>query len=305
MKKILLSFLFLLCHVVVSSQVWFDYTINFDDSLWHNQIIFDTTGSQSNIWQVGTPKKNELNLALSIPDVIITDTINPYPINCSSSFVVQHMADGGFTLPHTAILAGYYWVNSDYKHDTGTIEFSPDNGLTWIDLINDTVYSDYYYWWTNKPILSGNSGGWVEFSVFLAPLGPAFGIQEGDTVLYRFSFHSDNNPESLDGLMFDDLHFEDWYEGLAKHEPIAYLASFPNPVANLLNIVVPEFDYSEILSRAFIEIYSVIGQKLLQVPVENGQKKVEVDVSSLPKGMVIVHLVMDGHTYSTTKVMIR
>ena len=63
----------------------------------------------------------------------------------------MNFADGGFAFVHTAILSGEYYVNSDSLTDFGLIEFSPDNGTTWIDLINDTTYANDLWW--NSPKL--------------------------------------------------------------------------------------------------------------------------------------------------------
>ena len=56
------------------------------------------------------------------------------------------------------MLTGNYLVKSDSLKDYGKIEFSPDNGSTWIDIINDTAYSSSISWYSAKPILTGNSG---------------------------------------------------------------------------------------------------------------------------------------------------
>jgi len=48
------------------------------------QIEFDTTGT--NIWQVGPPQKTIFSSAATAPNVLVTDTVNFYPTNNSSSF---------------------------------------------------------------------------------------------------------------------------------------------------------------------------------------------------------------------------
>lgn len=66
--------------------------------------------------------------------------------------------------------------NSDSLNDYRMIEFSPDNGITWIDLLNDTEYSSYYYWQPPKPVLTGNSNGWQRFYVNVTNLGAIFNL---------------------------------------------------------------------------------------------------------------------------------
>lgn len=77
---------------------------------------------------------------------------------------MTNIASGlGFTWPHTVILSGQYFVNSDTLTDFGIIEMSPDNGNTWIDLINDTINAYAIQWNVTKPTLTGNSNGWLNF----------------------------------------------------------------------------------------------------------------------------------------------
>ena len=65
-----------------SFSQWAPYAlINFDsgDSLWNHAIIIDTVNFRQNIWQVGKPNKSVFTSAMSAPNVIVTDTLNPYP----------------------------------------------------------------------------------------------------------------------------------------------------------------------------------------------------------------------------------
>ena len=316
MKTVLL--IILIMTVAVSSFCqsntdYFIYTITFDDSYYLDHLRFDSIPGQANIWQIGTPNKTELNSPLSPPNVIITDSLNAYPSNNTSSFSVWNIIDD---VSMILFISGYYWVDSDSLNDYGIVEFSKDNGNTWIDVFNRPDYFPDL----QPPILSGKSNGWEFFYARMPEdVFYSLGLQIGDTVLFRFTFSSYGSFDNKDGLMFDELLFADWYENLPEYFRSKSLSCFPNPTDNQLNIVLPEFVTNGLSdqpakgnvcsnqypSNTFIEINSVFGQNLLRVPVENGQKKVEIDVTSLPKGMVIVHLVMDGQMHSTTKVMIR
>lgn len=246
MRQLLLSLSLVLSEslVVVAQETPCEsyYDLDFDYSYCLDNLILDTISDTNNIWAVGNPQKSVFTEARSLPKAILTDTINPYPVNDTSSFVIMNTTmGGGFVWPHTVILAGHYQVNTDSLNDFGAIEFSPNNGITWIDLINDTVYDEYYEWWTEKPILTGSSDGWVEFAVWLAPLGPIFNITENDTVLYKFTFISDSIYDGLDGLMFDDFHYEDWVEGIEEFAQVQSKV-YPNPANQSATI---EFDNPE------------------------------------------------------------
>ncbi len=75
---------------------FFDYTITFDDSQEIEHLYIDTVSNPNNIWQVGIPQKTIFTDAYSPPNVIVTDTTNPYPVNDTSVFMIPHLADNGF-----------------------------------------------------------------------------------------------------------------------------------------------------------------------------------------------------------------
>ncbi|GAH19218.1 unnamed protein product, partial [marine sediment metagenome] len=117
-----------------SQCYWGSFNINFDDTICLHRLTIDSITNPNNIWQIGKPQKPIFYSAHSSPNVIATDTVNPYPPNDTSAFIVSNNAAmGGFQFPHTALLAVYYKVNSDSLKDYGLIEFSPDNGSTWIN----------------------------------------------------------------------------------------------------------------------------------------------------------------------------
>lgn len=63
-----------------------------------------------------------------------------------------------------------------------------------------------------------------------------------DTVLYKFSFVSDGIDTH--GLMFDNLHFEDWAEGIAEPKNSEGIKLFPNPVSNYFFLELKEISKS-------------------------------------------------------------
>jgi hypothetical protein len=236
MKGLILSISLTLVAATSFAQ-WLDdnYSLNFEDTFELQHLKIDTLTNQNNLWQVGAPQKTIFTSALSLPNAIVTDSIYSYPTSDTSSFIIVNVADFGFELGQNVILAGQYNVNSDTLTDYGTIEFSPDNGTTWIDLINDTTF--YICAWNlPKPILTGNSNGWQYFWVQLGGFGSLFNIEYGDTVLYRFTFISDSIQTNKDGLMFDDFHFEDIAEGIDEMENDNLISLYPNPVNDQLSI---------------------------------------------------------------------
>ena len=239
MRK-LMTLIIIVISISGYSQNYWGYNISFEDTSEFFRLKIDTVSNPNNIWQIGEPQKSIFTSAYSVPNAILTDTINSYPVNDTSRFVINHISSilGGFQYSHTAILAGKYRVNSDTINDFGVIDFSPDNGNTWIDLLTDTEYLNQwcYEWWSTKPTLTGNSPGWTDFYVWVAGFGPVFNIQPGDTVQYRFTFISDSIQTNKDGLMFDNLHFEDWHEGINETQNQFKTKIYPNPTSGIVEI---------------------------------------------------------------------
>lgn len=290
MKKVFIVLALLAIVKTSFSQDWLcdNFQLNFEDTFCLKQLTIDTIYDTNNVWQIGIPQKAVFNSSFSEPRAILTDTLNPYPINDTSVFTVLNTeTGGGFIWPHTVVLGGYYMVDSDSLNDYGLIEFSPDNGETWIDLINDTVYNQYYYWsWPGPPTLTGKSDGWEEFSVYLAELGPVFNIELEDTFLYRFTFISDSIHDSLDGLMFDNLWFEDWVEGIAENgSKKVQFNAYPNPVRDIITI---DFENPE-KDMFSITIFNQQGKKVLQQD-DVSASQIKLDVNSLKNGLYLIHI---------------
>ncbi len=293
MKRLLILVILVSLKVVTYGQhTWYgDYCIggykfDFENTACHNQFVIDTINPE-NIWQIGSPRKQILNSSKSSPNVIITDTVNSYPANNYSHFLIKHIEMGGYTHYHTATLSGFYKVDSDSINDYGTIEFSGDNGITWVDIVNDTLITENYVHWERSevPILTGNSGDWKYFHVYLMGLAEYYNINENDTLLFRFSFVSDSIDSEKDGLMYDDLLFIDYYESVDKQHEIA-LNLFPNPTTAILNIKTQDF----LGCDCIINIYSSSGT-LFDHHKRFITNTIEVDVSGYTPGHYILEIV--------------
>ncbi len=294
----LFVFIFLLNFSNLSQN---DYQISFEGtghnentiptSTWWTYYLYMDSTNPSNIWQIGAPQKNIFSNAESIPNAIVTDTLNHYPSNDTSSFVLMHRADHGFFLNSSVVLSVDYFVYCDTLTDYGLIEFSPDNGNTWIDMINDTSYSGHIGDWlvdgvSNKPVLTGNSFGWHNFDVQLGPLGALFNIQIGDTVLWKFTFISDSIQTNKDGLMFDNLSvFDTPPIGINELDVMKeQLNIFPNPTSEYIAIEFnknSEWDYTAVL-------YSSNGVLLTESKFQN--KVIKINISELSKGKYYIKL---------------
>jgi len=226
MKKIFL--LLLLTFTVATSFGQWDWNLNFEDPSYYNRVFIDTISNSNNIWQIGTPNKIIFNSAHSPTHAIVTDTMNYYPSNDTSRFIITHIRQGPFGGNESLLLDFYFKLNTDPITDYGTIEVSIDNGLTWINLLTqDTIYG--FHWYEPKPVLTGNTNGWVHFSEELMTLTYLVGYS--DTLLYRFTFISDGTQTNKEGWMMDDFTFHDYWEGIQEIQNDGLISLFPNPTS--------------------------------------------------------------------------
>jgi len=233
-------FLFLILFLVIKGygQNWTN--INFDDSVGLNRISIDTL-ILNNIWQIGQAQKPVFNTAYSPPNSIITDTVNSYPSNNNSVF---YLGTGGdwFMDSHTQSLNFLYRMDSDSLHDYGRIEISLDTGQTWNNILK--TENGGVFWRVENSlgviviqpalgdtiVFTGSTNGWYRFKSEIHLLEQ----QHYDTIIYRFSFTTDNNVENKDGWIIDDIGYNMLWEGINDYN---YFGSvYPNPANNVISV---------------------------------------------------------------------
>lgn len=248
--------------------------INFDDTAGLNRLFIDTTSNHNNIWQIGRPNKKFFTSAYSLPNAIVTDTLNPYPINDTSSFTIVHISSYGWGTNQGFVdIEGEYFVNSDTLTDHGYIEFSSDKGKTWSNLdsaINDGACGE-------PPTFSGNSNGWKYFHYCLSNYNP---VPLGDTILYRFTFISDSFQTNKNGLMFDDLYFDDWIEGIEQIQNDNLISISPNPSSE--NLFIHGVIGSD---KSFIQVFDYTGNMVYENKNFRGNN---IDTRNLQNGFYLL-----------------
>jgi len=272
----------------------FIYDITFEDSL-TSFVHINNLSDTDDVWQIGLPQKVAFNAAYSGTHVIVTDTTDSYPPNDTSEFIVYHLAMDGWGTPAHVVLGGNYWVDSDSVSDFGKIEvsFRPDSG--WLDLI-DPQWSVGPYWVDGiYPTLSGRSMGWKYFLLNHAGLRDTLialagiTLQFCDTVYYRFTFISDSIDTHRDGLMFDDLHFEDWSQGIQEYVSSNFHSSAsPDPTDGLITLT---YETANIGALKLV-ICDPMGRPVISI-AHVPYHRDELDVSGLAAGIYLYELVSD------------
>jgi hypothetical protein len=275
MKKLVLFISMAVCASQSFCQIIWD--INFEDTATLHRVIIDTTSNLGNIWQTGHPDKAIFNAAHSDPNAIVTCISGTYPINDTSSFTIIHLAGAGWATAYPKVdIGGWYRVNSDSLTDYGFIDFSSDKGNTWFRADSNEGFCT---WGAVEelPTFTGNSFGWKHFYYCLQVPMP---VNYGDTILYRFTFISDQVQTNKDGLMFDDLHFEDLAEGIPEVQNDNLISITPNPVSD--EFMIHRTNNS---GKERVQMLNCIGQVVLDDPDFSGEP---IDVRQLKNGIYLL-----------------
>lgn len=186
-----------------------------------------SSGGTNNDWTWGTPAKPVISSAGSgmkcwiaggLTGSLYNDSVQSYVLSPCFNFTT-------LTYPHISFKI--FW-EVEKKFDGGNFQYSPDSGITWInvgfygdtvDCMNNNWFNDSSIKYLNNPIWipvkegwSGNiqstagnclggsgSGGWVTAQHCMPYLA---GVQN---VIFRFTLGTGNTCSSYDGLAFDDV----------------------------------------------------------------------------------------------------
>ena len=140
---------------------------------------------------------------------------------------------------------------------------------------------------TQKPILSGRSGGWKHFMVRTQGFWINHSIQQNDTVLYRFSFLSDATHSGRDGLMFDDLSIHDDIACSVKNNALKTVRSrcYPSPAKDQLTI-----EFKNPLNHCFSLGISDESGKPVFSKADIFSDRITLNISALKNGLYFYSL---------------
>jgi len=258
MKRILLASLFL---VAMSLQAQIHYLPQDSIFFEYNTCPVYINPSPGNIWQIGTPHKTWLDMAYSPPKAIVTDTLLSYPENNTSvfSFMIDSNSIWNNPIGLATYLSFIHKFDTDTLVDYGIIEASIDGGITWCDLGDPSCFEGYLggpAWWEpdssltshnlflHPPKISGRSDGWI-FSRFHFDyaIGKMSGLEHPiDSIMIRFTFHSDATPSSREGWMIDNLIIGacDIFVPVPDHDkPNHSIDIRPNPLVDISYMKLP------------------------------------------------------------------
>ena len=284
----LLLAVFFTSYICTAQKTSSNGTLDFDGSApWAIWIYNDTISNPACIWQIGSPQKAIFTQGHMSLNAMVTDTINTYPINDRSSFIIGQVPNIGWFLPHTARLQGWYAAHTDSLSDYGYIEVSLNNGQNWRLISYDSSY--FQGGSANLPILTGNSNGWQHFYIDFRNLALQFPPKQGDTILLRFTFISDSTQTNKDGLMFDNLELLDFFEAVSD-VLLVNSSVFPNPTEHTITIV-PTTSFH--FDKARLSILNVLGQEVYK-STPSPEKPITVNIQQLPQGLYFYDVKFDS-----------
>lgn len=254
------------------------------DTMVINSIVIELDTASSNIWQIGKPQKTIFDSAATLPNAIVTDTVNYYPPGNISRF--SFSVNSGWW-GNWGILA-LRWkqkIDFDSSADGGLIEYSTDTGKTWKTVFNSPyTYNFYGYDTTNvDTIFTGETGFtgtdttwrdiWLCFDKsFLS----GFGI-----VSFRFTLKSDAVHNNREGWMIDNMKIQTtWTHTVKKMADDQYLRIYPTKTTGIVNIEAQKLqEYHIIKNMQLIDMQGKVVQEYGLSPT-----KFFIDISNQPDG---------------------
>ncbi len=289
MKRLLLLILFSSLYFTSFSQFYYQYFDGADTSYLYS-IIIETDSSSSNIWQIGEPQKNIFNAAGTFPNVIVTDTVNPYPINNTSSFEFGvARTPWGFG----GILA-LQWVQKldmDHGLDGGLVEISLDTGATWSNVVNSPyTYNFYGFQAGNLDTLTNGEYAFTGTDSSWANVWLCYDLNwlsTMDSVMLKYTFVSDSLNSNKEGWMIDNfMGSTTLVHTVQELDQEEYLKVEPTLTSGRVNIhakIIDEFHIIE--SIQLINVEGRIVQEYGVVPT-----KFYVDIDHHPNGVYLLRI---------------
>lgn len=194
------------------------------------------------LWQVGKPAKSVFDSAATFPHALMTDTLNPYPINTNSSITFK--IANFWTFSGVLALQWMQKIDLEKGKDGGMLEFSTDGGANWENAFHSPYVYNFYGYNTTEvdsingaQAFSGTDSVWRNIWICFDPFWVS---SQTDTLLLRMSLLSDSVDTQQDGWMIDNFvaHMT-WVHTISEHQS-ENLELSPNPTRSRVNIRVKD-----------------------------------------------------------------
>jgi hypothetical protein len=240
------------------------------DTALYNSFFMHFGADSTNVWQIGRPQKTIFNKAATIPNALVTDTINGYPINDTSSFTFGFKPSAsGF-----GILALQWKQKLDYDtgYDGGIIEYSLDTGSTWKNVFNNPeVYNFYGFNVLNKDTLPGGEYAFTGTDTSWRDIWLCFDRSLiADSIIFRFTSLSDSIDNGREGWMIDNM---SWHitiiHTVNKQISDEYLKVYPRSTEGIVHIEAEKTQELHIIeSMELMDINGKVVERFGRSPVK-------------------------------------
>ncbi len=288
-SKLLLSALIILSTSTSFCQDFYQY-FDGSDTIIGQSIIIELDTASENIWQIGAPQKPIFNAPKSVPNALVTDTINSYPVNNTSSFyfgVDQTIYNWGGILA----LQWSQKLDLDDSLDGAYIEYSLDTGNTWNNVFNDPhLYAFYGFNQNNQDTLTNGDVAFSGVDSLWKDVWLCYDfswLSLADTLTFKFTLKSDGIDNNREGWMIDNmLMHPTWFHTINEKEQEKYIEVYPNPTTGLINVQTKKIDEFHIIEKLdVIDINGKIMKSYEMVPT-----KYTVDIRDLPTGVYFLKI---------------
>lgn len=293
--------------VCASGQLFGDTLLaHFDDP--SATLVVEPIQPQS-IWQIGPPDKSVFLSAWSTPNVLVTDTVLPYPPN-SASFAEFNIAleEPGLGLDFRSR------VHTEGPGSYGRLETYDPTSQQWEPVTSGWLFTEY----DNLHVVAytgstddegrffGTDTGWVPVHLEAYCVGVFRPDEErvGGGASYitrlRFAFYSGDTEGGYDGWMIDDLMATAiGCSGGLEETPKPTISLTLDPAATTLTVSFSE----EMAGMAGLQIFASDGRRVL---VENFRgDRSSVDVASLEAGSYACAVHRNGLKFAKSFVITR
>lgn len=303
----------LLSIICFASQAQYDSKSNYFEnqdtsSLEYIKLVI----KDKNIWQVGKPVKNKFNSAYSAPNAIITDSLNPYPVNATASFSFHAKPQENAYTPSTIFAVQWMQkIDLEKGKDIAIIEYSYDDGITWHSPFDSPDTYNFYGFQQNtvdtinsERGFSGTDSAWtniwlchdISYLTACDDFVPCI-----DSLTYRFTIKTDGNQTNQDGWMIDNLKTHvTFVHTVTNLDPNQLTINvFPSLTTGKVNIKHLQTEESKYIN--YINIRNDQGQ-LLQ-SLKGVPSKYFVDLSSYVNGTYYIQVITNTESKTVPVVL--
>ncbi len=234
------------------------------------------TSYKNNKWQVGHPAKQHFTSARTLPNAIVTDTVNGCTPGDTSVFILKVPKDAGAGF---SIFSFIYRLDKD-TDDIAILELSRDTGKHWVNMFADTAFQLK----SGSPNFSNSTSTWDSMAWW--PVYPYFysdfSVSHMGYFLFRFTFITGQSSTYRDGWMIDNIGFGYANEGLANIDRNIFATMSPNPANEFTTI-----KYS-LKQRAdmSVQLFDALGSEVKNVTIKNALSgQTQINTGGLPEGL--------------------